>query len=317
MPDDALFAAAEAGTLHTPAELEKQVKRMLTDPKGKSLTDQFAMQWLQLGKLAKARPTTEFFPTFQANLKQAMGQEVTSFFDDLRVNNGRMTDLLDANYTFVNETLATHYGIENVKGDKMQRVTLEPRHHRGGLLGMAAILTLTSHTFRTSPTQRGKYVLEVIFGTPPPPPPPNAGTIKDDQAQGKAAVTFREQLAQHASQSSCAGCHRKIDPLGFALDNYNAIGAWRESTKTSPLDTTGTLPGGEKVDGVAALKQVIVRRQEEFAHNVAEKMLVYALGRELQLSDECTVRDIVKAWQPNEYRLHSLVQAIATRLSQE
>src|SRR5262249_19383536 len=276
------------------AGLRAQVKRMLADRRAGSLTHRFGMQWLRVNRLDRARPSTEFFPAFTGQMRNAMREEVVAFLDHLRTADRSVLDLLDADYTFVNAALAKHYGIAGIVGDKIQKVTLHPEHHRGGLLGMGAVLALTSHTFRTSPTQRGKYVLEVILGTPPPPPPANAGMLKEDNpARKKQPLTFKEQLAQHATQPSCAGCHRKIDPLGFALDNYDAVGAWRESSKDRPLDVSGVLPTGEKVNGVADLKKVLLNRKDEFARNFVEKMLVYALGRELEPSDECTVREVL------------------------
>ncbi len=311
MPDEELFRLADLGQLSETAVFPVQVQRMLTDKKARALTDNFVAQWLQLKKLNDARPSTEFFPTFNGPLKQAMRDEVTTFFDKLREENGSLLDLLDAGYTYVNEPLAAHYGIDGVKGPAFQKVALAPAQHRGGLLGMAGVLTLTSHTFRTSPTQRGKYVLEVVFGTPPPPPPPNAGQLKNDKPPDKTQVTtFREQLDRHATQASCTGCHRKIDPLGFALDNYNAVGAWRESTPEKPLDVKGVLPTGEAIEGVEQLKSVLLKRKDDFARNVVEKLMVYALGRELDYHDECDVREILAALQREDYRFSSLVRGV-------
>ena len=281
---------------------------MLQDDKAKALTERFAVQWLQVHKLPTARPTTEFFPMFDAGMKRAMQNETTSFFDHLRTADRSVLELLNADYTFVNEALAKHYGIAGVTGDKPRKVTLNPEHHRGGILGMGAVLALTSHTFRTSPTQRGKYVLDVIFGTPPPPPPANVSILKGDAPKGKKQpLTFKEQLAAHASEPSCAACHRRIDPLGFALDNYNAVGAWRESTKDSPLDVAGVLPTGEKVQGAADLKRAILSRKDDFARNMAAKLLEYALGRELEGADECSIREIHAAMQKNGYTFSTLV----------
>ena len=311
MPDDELFRLADEQRLADPAVLAQQVQRMLADRKARALTDNFAAQWLQLKKLNNARPSTEFFPTFYGPLKLAMRDEVITFFDHLRAEDGSLLDLLDADYTYANEPLAAHYGIDGVKGPKLRKVALQPGQHRGGLLGMAAVLTLTSHTFRTSPTQRGKYVLEVLFGTPPPPPPANAGQLKNERPGGKTQVTtFREQLDRHATQASCAGCHHKIDPLGFALDNYNAIGAWREATPETPLDVSGVLPTGEAIRGVGDLKQVLLKRKDDFARNVVERMMVYALGRELDHFDECAIRDAVAALQRGDYRVSALVRGV-------
>lgn len=308
MPDEQLFELAAQKKLSDPAVLEQQVKRMLADPKARSLTDNFAAQWLQLHKLAEARPSTEFFPTFTGSLRQAMRDEELTFFDKLCLEDRPILDLLDADYTYANEELAKHYGLDPVKGPEMRRVELKPGHHRGGLLGMAGVLTLTSHTSRTSPTLRGKWVLEVVFGTPPPPPPPDVGMIEEKQKG--VPKTFRELLAMHASNATCAGCHKKMDPLGFALDSYDPIGRWREGSASQPLDTTGQLPTGEKFNGPAELKQLIVQRREAFVRNLTEQMLLYALGRELQYYDDCAVRDVTAALAKDEHRFSALVLGI-------
>jgi len=224
MPDENLFRAAEQKSLSDPVELRKEIARLLKHDRSRFLTEALANNWLMMKSFPRARPTTEFFPTFHDELKRPMVQEVRMMVDYLRTSDRSILELLDADYTFVNEALAKHYGIPGVTGNQMRKVDLKPEYHRGGLLGMGGILAMTSHTFRTSPTQRGKYVLEVIFGTPPPPPPANAGQLKSDDPKKKQPVTFREQLAQHATQAACASCHRKIDPIGFALDNFNAIG---------------------------------------------------------------------------------------------
>ncbi|MFO0823583.1 MAG: DUF1592 domain-containing protein [Gemmataceae bacterium] len=246
MPDEELFRAASQKELSTPAGLEKQLTRMLKHPRTHVLSDALADHWLMMKTFPRARPSQEFFPTFHDEIKRPMVQEVHMAVDHLRTADRPITDLLDADYTFVNQALAKHYGIPGITGNQMRKVELKPEYHRGGLLGMGGILAMTSHTFRTSPTQRGKYVLEVILGTPPPPPPANVGTIKDDDPKKKMPLTFREQLAQHATQASCAGCHKKIDPLGFALDNFNAIGEWRVGTPQQPLDVTGCCPAARR-----------------------------------------------------------------------
>ncbi len=270
MPDDELFAAADRGELSDPAGLDRQITRMLADPRARTLTDGFGAQWLQLGKLNNARPSTEFFPMFTNKLKGEMREEAITFFDKLREEDRPITDLLDSDYTYLNDDLAAHYGIAGVKGSKFVRVALKPEDHRGGLLGMGAVLASTSHTFRTSPTLRGRYVLDVIFGTPPAPPPANAGQIKDEKAKGQTVHTFREQLARHATDATCAGCHRKMDPLGFALDNYDAIGRWRDTDGNGAIDATGKLPTGETFIGVSELKKMIHSRQGMFVRGVAE-----------------------------------------------
>lgn len=303
MPDETLFKLADEGKLADPEVLEQQVRRMLKDPKARALTDNFGVQWLQLRKLNEARPSQEFFPSFTPGLRHAMREEVILFFDKLREDNGRVLDLLDADYTYVNEELARHYGIADVKGNQMRRVALTTEHKRGGLLGMAGILTMNSHTSRTSPTLRGKWMLDVIFGTPPPPPPPDAGQLKEDK-KDKAPKSFRELMAQHAGQATCAGCHRKMDPLGYALDRFDAIGRWREG---SDLDTSGQLPTGEKFNGPQELKQLVLQRQDAFVHNLTEQLLVYALGRELLPCDENTVRDVSAALKKDDHKFGTLV----------
>ena len=311
MPDGELFEAAESGKLLEDEELRHQVRRMLADDRAESLTENFAVQWLQLEKLEQARPQTQFFPTFNNRLKADLRTETTMFFDSLRKENGSLLDLLDSSYTFANDSVAEHYGLQSVKGKEFQRVELPADSRRGGLLGMGSILAMTSHSHRTSPTLRGKYVLDVIFGTPPPPPPPDAGMIKGDRRnQEPNPKTFRELLAQHASEPSCAGCHAKIDPLGFAMDNYNAVGQWRESTKDEPLDVSGVLPDGTKLNGVSDLKQVLLERKQDFTRNLVEKTFTYALGREVDYYDECSVREVQQALAEDDYRFSSLFENI-------
>jgi len=309
MPDETLAALADQGRLSEPAVLDEQVRRMLKDPKAKMLTDGFARQWLQLDKLRAARPSTEFFPAYTGNLRRAMYDETTTFFDTIREEDRSVLELLDSDYTYVNAELAKHYGIPGVDGDRVKRVELKPEYHRGGLLGMGSVLSMTSHTFRTSPTLRGKYVLEVLLGTPPPPPPPNAaGMLKEER--GKEPKSFREQLAQHAGNPSCSGCHRKLDPLGFAMENFDAVGAWRESTPERPLDPSGELPTGEKFSGISELKQVVLQRKEQYVRNLTGQLLSYALGRELQDSDEWTIRQVAADTAKDGYRFSTLTAGI-------
>ena len=210
----------------------------------------------------------------------------------------------------MNEELAKYYGLPEVKGKEMQKVSLKLEDHRGGLLGMGSVLSLTSHTSRTSPTMRGKWILEVVFGTPPPPPPANVSQIKEEPGKKKDAQTFREKLAQHAQDPSCTSCHRKMDPLGFALDNFNAVGRWRDKQGELPLDVTGELPSGEKLNGIADLKRVILSRKEDFVRNLSEQMLNYAIGRELEDTDDCPVRQIANQLKSNDYRFSTLVLEI-------
>jgi hypothetical protein len=283
---------------------------MLSDPRAHALTENFAGSWLQIHKLASARPSTEFFPEFQPDVRQAMYEETATFFDHLRLEDRDVRELLDADYTYLNEALANYYKIPGVKGKEMRRVALKPEYHRGGLLGMGSVLALTSHTSRTSPTLRGKWVLDVIFGTPPPPPPPDAGMLKEEAEKGKEPKTFREKLALHATSPACLSCHRRMDPLGFALENYNAAGIWREKDGLRALDTSGVLPGGEKFNGVQELKGVLRRRQAEFARNMTEQLFTYALGRELDYYDDASVQEAEDALVRDGHRFSALVLGV-------
>ncbi len=308
MPDEELAKVAAAGELSKPAVLEAQVRRMLADPKAKALTDEFAWQWLRLGKLRDARPSQEFFPTFTNKMRQSMTNEATAFFNHLRVADKSVLDLIDADYTFVDQELAKHYGLDPVAGQEVKMVTL-PDRTRGGLLGMGAVLAMTSHTSRTSPTLRGKYILDVLLGTPPPPPPPDAGTIDESKNKGKDPKTFREQLALHASRATCANCHAKIDPLGFGLENFDAVGRWRPAAPD--VDASGKLPTGEKFTGPAELKKLLLTRKGVFLENLTSKMLSYATGRELTASDEFLVKSITADLEKNDYKFSRLALDIA------
>jgi hypothetical protein len=311
MPDDGLLQLADAGKLSDPAVLEQQVRRMIKDKRAQELTRNFAARWLQLASLDRARPSTEFFPTFTPELRRVMKEEPRLMFDHLRLEDRSILDFLDADYTFVNELLARHYGLEGVKGNALRRVQLKPEDHRGGLLGMAAVLAMTSHTSRTSPTLRGKYVLEVIFGTPPPPPPPDAGELKPDK-KGKAAPrTFREQMAAHANDASCASCHKRIDPMGYGLEDFNAVGQWRaDAGGGRALDNFGKLPTGEEFRGYAGLKKIIADRKPQFVRNVVEQMMTYALGRELAPTDEAAIQTAVASLAKHDHKFASLVMAV-------
>jgi len=310
IPDEELLALAEKNQLSTPAALAAQVKRMLADPRAKELTENFFVRWLGANRVSQARPSTEAFPVFNDAMKKAMLKEVAMFCDHLRTEDRPVLDLLNADYTFANADLAKLYGLSGVTGKDFQRVALKPENHRGGVLGMGAILASTSHTDRTSPTQRGKWMLDVVFGTPPAPPPANAGQFKDDGKKKQAPKNFREKLAQHATDETCAGCHRRMDPLGFGLDNFDAIGAWRP---TSPeLDTSGELPSGEKFNGVDDLKKIVWARREQFTRNLVGQMLTYALGRELEYYDEGQITRIKNGLEKSGGKFSALVLGIVT-----
>lgn len=310
MPDDELVAAAELRALSDPREFERQVRRMLADPRARALTENFAGPWLQLGKLVTSRPTEEFFPGYTPAIRRAMAEETTLFFEYIRTQDRSLLDVIDCDYTFVNEDLARHYGLPGVQGSEMRRVSLRPADHRGGILGMGSVLTSTSHTYRTSPTLRGKYVLEVLLGTPPPPPPANVGVLKDE-ARGQSSRTFRESLSRHASVAACATCHSRIDPLGFGLEHYDGVGRWRGAA-VDALDASGTLPDGTAFSGPNQLKRLLMARRDQFLRSVGEQMLSYALGRPLEDCDDEALADIEAALDGDEPRLSSLVVAVAT-----
>ena len=310
LPDEELLGLAEKNQLSPPATLAAQVKRMLADPRAKELTSNFFTHWLGANRVTQARPSTEFYPAFNDALKKAMLTEVTQFCDNLRTEDRPVLELLNADYTFANAELAKLYGLAGVTGKDFQRVALKPENHRGGVLGMSAILASTSHTDRTSPTQRGKWMLDVIFGTPPSPPPANAGMFKDDGKKKQPPKDFREKLAQHATDATCAGCHRRMDPLGFGLDNFDAIGAWRPTS--AELDTSGVLPGGEKFSGVDELKKIVWARRDPFARNLVGQMLTYALGRELDYYDEGQITRIKASLDQGGGKFSALILGIVT-----
>ena len=252
-----------------------------------------------------------------------MYDETARFVDDLRLKDGRLLDLLDCDYAFVNEELATHYGIagdkgiagaSGIKGKELRRVALNPGDHRGGVLGMGSVLAMTSHTYRTSPTLRGKWVLEVLLGAPPPPPPANVKPIEEAGAkqEGAAAKTFRDQLAAHVTDPACANCHRKMDPLGFALDGYDAVGVWREGTKERPLDTSGKLPSGESFAGAGELKKVLWSKRDRFTRTLVEQFLLYAMGRDLGVADERTVDAVVERLSREDSKFSALITGVVT-----
>ena len=311
MPDAELFDLAAKKKLADPEIYRAQVKRMLADPKAAALTENFAGQWTRIRKLDDARPTIEFFPTFTPRLKKAMTDEILLFFDALRKEDRSVLDLLDADYTFVNDELARHYGIKDVKGEEMRKVPLKDENHRGGLASMAGVLAMTSHTNRTSPTLRGKWVLETIFGDPPEPPPANVGQIKEEPGKGKEVKTFRELLQKHASEASCAGCHKKIDPLGFGLENFDPIGRWRPSGGAQKIDPSGTLPSGEKFSGPAELRKIFLARKADFVRNLAEQLVTYSLGRDVTDRDEAAIAEIVTRLERHDYKFSEWVLAVA------
>jgi hypothetical protein len=310
IPDQTLMNLAVNGRLRQPGVLAAQVKRMIEDEKADALINNFTGQWLQLRNLeSKVAPDLLMFPDFDDNIRKAFRRETEMFFGYILRENRSAMELLSADYTFVNERLAKHYGIPGVYGTRFRQVKI-PDPNRRGLLGQGSILSLTSVATRTSPVFRGKFVLSTFLNTPPPPPLPNVPTLEESNKDA-APKTVREQLERHRNNPVCASCHRIIDPAGFALEKFNSVGQWREVTETgAPIDTGGVLADGAKVDGPIALRNAILSRPEAFATVLTERMMTYALGRGVEPSDMPVVRSIVKKNAPTNYRLESIVQSI-------
>ena len=309
IPDDELLAAAERGELSRPDELERQTRRMLADPRSYNLARNFAGQWLQLRNLVSLSPNTRLFPDFDDNLRQAFREETERFFDSVLRESGGVLDLLSADYTFLNERLAKHYGIPNVYGTRFRRVELDPASPRGGLLRHGSILSVTSYATRTSPVIRGVWVLSNILGAPPPPPLPNVPALEENAVA--ANLPMRERLAAHRGNPVCANCHRTIDPVGFALENFDALGRWRaHEGDTASIDVSGRLPLVGEFDGVDGLEAGLMSRPDLFAGTITEKLLTFALGRGVEYYDAPAVRRILRAAEADGYRLSSLILGI-------
>jgi len=307
IPDEELTVLAGRGRLREPAVLEAQMRRMLADRRAESLVTNFAGQWLQLRNLRSSLPDKEVFPDFDDNLRQSFQRETELFFDSIIREDRSVVDLLTADYTFVDERLAKHYGIPGVYGSHFRRVTLANEARRG-LLGQGSILTVTSHGNRTSPVVRGKWVLDNLLGAPPPPPPPNVPPLDEDQ--GNTPKSMRERMEQHRRNPACANCHKIMDPIGLALENFDAIGAWRTFDGSTPIDASGQLSDGSAIDGPVALRNALLRRRDVFVHTVTEKLLTYALGRSLDFNDMPTVRTIARQSAAQDNRWSSLVMGI-------
>lgn len=314
MPDDELFKLAAAKKLRTPGVLETQIKRMLKDPKANALADSFAGQWLRVRELyTNAQPDTDKFKEFNPALRDAMYQESVLFFQSVLQEDAPLTRLLDADYTYLNEDLAKHYGISGVVGPRMRRVALtgDLGKRRGGVLTQAAVLTLSSYPQRTSPVLRGKWILSELLGTPPPPPPPVVATLGTDDGKSKEGLTFRQRLEKHRDKPECAGCHSRLDPLGFGLENFDAVGKWRDTIAGTPVDAVGAFPNGEKFNGPIELKRyMLTQKRDEFNRHLTEKMLAYALGRGLEPYDAPTVQKITKSVAGDDYRAVRLLTEI-------
>lgn len=313
IPDDELLVSAESGRLGEPAELERQVRRMLDDPRSSALTTNFAGQWLQLRNLETVvRPGDPYARAFDASLRQGFLRETELFIESILREDRSLLDMLTADYTFLNERVARHYDIMTVQGSHFRRVDLPAGSPRRGLLGHGSVLTLTSHAIRTSPVNRGKWILDNIMGTPPPDPPPNIPALDDRKTQAKVA-TLRDRMSAHRANPVCASCHNMIDPAGFALENFDAIGRWRVVDESyNPIDASGTLPDGTEFDGVTELTEALVRRPERFVTTVTEKLLTYALGRGLEHYDMPALRRVVQDAAVRDYRFQDVVLGIAT-----
>jgi uncharacterized protein DUF1592/uncharacterized protein DUF1588/uncharacterized protein DUF1585/uncharacterized protein DUF1587/uncharacterized protein DUF1595 len=310
IPDDRLLSLAERGQLTSATVLEQEVRRMLADRRADALVDDFAAQWLNLRRVDEVVVDPERYPSYDLSLMQAMRRETELFVGSTIREDRSVVDLLDADYTFVNERLARHYGIPGVYGSRFRRVTLPNHDQRGGLLAQGALLATTSYPDRTSPVLRGKWLLNNIFDLPVPPPPPGVDTNLTDKP-GAPPATIRERLAEHRKNPACSSCHSTIDPLGFALENFDVIGAWRTADEAGhPVDATGTTVGGASINGLSGLRAVLLERGEQFPRTVTEKLLAYAIGRPLEYSDRPAVRTIVRDAAVNKYRWSSIVLGI-------
>jgi hypothetical protein len=310
IPDDELVNVAAQGQLHTPAVLEREVRRMLRDKRSGSLVNNFAEQWLFVRDIEAKQPDGLVFPDFDETLRAAMRTETDLFLDSVLRENRSVLDLLTANYSFLNDRLAKHYGIPNIQGSDFRRVTFPADSPRGGLLGQGSILTLTSYATRTSPVVRGKWVLENLLSAAPPPPPPNIPALKTDGPEPGKTLTMRQAMTQHRANPNCATCHARMDPIGFAMENFDAVGRWRDHDNGSDIDASGSFPDGTTFAGTAGLKKILLAQKDQFVTTVAEKLLMYALGRNLQYYDQPSVRAVVRGAAAGNYTLASLVVGV-------
>ena len=310
IPDDELLTVAERGQLSDQGEIARQVRRMLADPRATAVVENFAGQWLYLRNLSIISPDPPTFPDFDDNLRQSLRRETELFFESIMREDRSVLDLLTADYTFVNERLARHYGIPGIYGDRFRRVPVMDESRRG-LLGQGSILTVTSYATRTSPVMRGKWILENLLGSPPPAPPPNVPDLEENDA-AEQPRSMRERMEQHRANPVCASCHARMDPLGFALENFDAIGKWRTTEGGTSIDVSGQLPDGSSFNGPTELRQAILRRPEAFVATFTQKLLTYAVGRGLEYYDAPVVRRIVRQAGDDGYRFSSIVTAIVT-----
>jgi hypothetical protein len=310
IPDDTLLDLAERGQLHAPGILEHEARRMLADPRAQSLVTNFAEQWLYLRNLDSFTPDGRLFPDFDDNLRQSFRGETSLLFGSILREDRSVLDLLRTDRTWLNERLAQHYGIPNVYGERFREVKLDPAEERGGLLRQASILAVTSYATRTSPVLRGHWILKNLLGTPPPPPPPNVPVLEENTIS--ATLPMRERLAAHRDNAACAGCHKLMDPLGFALENYDAIGRWRTLEEGRPLDVTGGMPDGSQFTGVDGLEQALLKHPGLFVSTLTEKLLTFALGRGIEPSDGPAVRGIVRLAGKKDFRFSEIIVNIVT-----
>jgi len=306
IPDAELLGLAEKGKLHESAVLDAQVRRMLADAKSKALVDNFAGQWLRLRNIDEWQPDPDKFPQVDASMREAMRRESELFFQYIVREDRPVLELINANYTFLNERLARFYGIQNVKGNYFRRVELQGPE-RGGILTQAGIMMVTAYPTRTSPVLRGKWILESLLGAPPPPPPPDVPRFEESSVENPTSL--RAQLEKHRANAGCAGCHSRMDPLGFALENYDPVGRFRTKDGDTPIDASGSLPGGVAVNGPGDLKKVLLDRKDQFVDTLAEKLLTYALGRGLEYYDMPAVREIRRKTAADGYKFSALVEA--------
>jgi hypothetical protein len=307
IPDDELLGVAARGELARPAVLERQVRRMLADPRADALVTNFASQWLSLRELQHARPDA---PGFDGNLRQSFQRETELLFRAVMREDRSITELLDAGFTHVDERLARHYGLDGIRGSRTRRIELAADSPRRGLLGHGSILTVTSAANRTSPVLRGKWVLESLLGAPPPQPPPGVETNLDGDPAAVKATSLRQRMERHRTNAACASCHRVMDPIGFALENFDHAGGWRTLDGKTPIDASGQLVDGTRLDGAASLRRALVARADLFASVAAEKMLTYAAGRAMRPQDMPSVRAVTRAAGRENYRFSSLVLAV-------
>jgi hypothetical protein len=308
LPDEELLDIAIAGKLSEPKVLEKQVYRMLADDRSSSLVNNFATQWLHLRNLDSIVPDLRLFPDFDDNLRQSFRKETELFFESVLREDRSVLDLLKSDYTYLNERLAHHYEIPNIFGSRFRRVELDPADKRGGLLRQGSVLTVTSYATRTSPVIRGNWILENIVGTPPPPPPANVPALEENSVN--SSLSMRERLAEHRANPACASCHDLMDPVGFALENFDAVGRWREFEDGKEVDSSGGLPDGSVFVGVGNLENGLLERPELFVDTLTEKLLIFALGRGVESYDAPAIRKIVKSAAEKEYRFSSLILGI-------